>query len=79
MNELTVKDYGNKLIKDCDMAITTAQSYREKMEALHIENQKLNCEMHDRVQRIRNLWRNKIEEGGTRAGNFIEKALSMHK
>ena len=48
MNELTVKDYGNKLIKDCDMAITTAQSYREKMEALHIENQKLNCEMHDR-------------------------------
>ena len=79
MNELTVKDYGNKLIKDCDMAITTAQSYREKMEALHIENQKLNCEMHDRVQQIRTLWRIKIEEGGTHAGKFIEKALSMHK
>ena len=75
---MTVKDYGNKLIKDCDMAITTAQSYREKMEALHIENQKLNCEMHDCVQWIRTFWRNKIDEGGMRAGNLIEKALSVH-
>ena len=79
VNELTVKDYVSKLIEDRDMAITTAQSYREKVEALNIENQKLNCEMHDRVQRIRTFWRNKIVEGGTRAGKFVKKALNMHK
>ena len=68
-----------KLIEDRDMAMTTAQAYRYKMEALHIENQKLHYEMHDRVQRIRTFWRNKIAEGGTRAGKFVKKALSMHK
>ena len=79
VNELAVKECVNKLIEDRDMAITTAKSYRDKMEALHIENQKLICEMHDRVQQIRSFWRNKIAEGGTCAGKCVKKAINMHK
>lgn len=79
IGELTVKNYVSKLVEDRDVAMATAQSYRDRMEVLEIENQKLICEMHDRVQRIRTFWWNKVAEGGTRAGKCIKKALSIHK
>ena len=77
--EVAVKKYISKLVEDRDVAMATAQSYRNRMEVLEVENQKLTCEMHSRVQRIRTFWRNKVAEGGTRAGKCVKKALNMCK
>ena len=77
--EVAVKKYISKLVEDHDVAMATAQSYRNRMEVLEVENQKLTCEMHSRVQRIRTFWRNKVAEGCTRAGKCVKKALNMCK
>lgn len=73
--EVAVKDYVEKAVEDRDMAMLTARRFRDKVETLELENEKLKYEMNASLHRVRNFWRNKVAEGGTRTGRFIQKAL----
>jgi len=73
--EVAVKRYVEKAVEDRDMAMLTARRFRDKVENLELENEKLKYEINASLHRVRNFWRNKVAEGGTRTGKFIQKAL----
>ena len=53
----------------------TAWRFRDKVENLELENEKLKYEINASLHRVRNFWHNNVAEGGTRTGRFIQKAL----
>ena len=63
-----------QLTSERDAALEEARSYRDQVDNLRSKNRKLYCEMHDRVEVIRNFWRNNIE-GSTRGGLCVQTAL----
>ena len=73
--KIVAQQYLSQLTKERDDALNVARSYRDQVDALRTRNRKLYCEMNDRVDTIRNFWRNNIVEGSTRAGRCVRKAI----
>ena len=71
---MTVEHYISQLSSERDAALEEAHSYRIQVDELRTKNRKLHCEMNDRVDVIRNFWRNSIAEGSTRAGLCVLSA-----
>ena len=59
--EVAVKDYVEKAAEDREMAMLTARHYRDKVENLQLENEKLKHEINASLHRVRNLWCNKLQ------------------
>ena len=77
VENLTAKQYITSLIKERDEAIMSAQMCRNKVDELRTANRRIYCNMHDRIDTIRNFWRNNIVEGNSRAGMCIKLALQQ--
>ena len=55
----------------------SAQMCRNKVDELRAANRRLYCNMHDKIDTIRNFWRNNIVEGNSSAGMCIKLALQQ--
>lgn len=74
-SKITAQQCITKLSKERDDALEMARSYRNCVDELRARNRKLYCEMNDRIDLIRNFWRNNIAEGSTRAGLCVQMAI----
>ena len=77
VENLTAKQYIANLIKERDEAILSAQMCRNKVDELRSANRRIYCNMHDRIDTIRNFWRNNIAEGNSRAGMCVKLAIQQ--
>ena len=79
--QIPVKVYVEKLVNERDTAVKTIRSLRNKVEDLQSKNRKLYCEMNDKIDTIRNFWRNRLVEGDTRSGMCVKLAVrkNLHK
>ena len=78
-SRMTVEHYISQLSNERNAALEEARSYRNQVDELRTKNRKLHCEMNDRVDVIRNFWRNSIAEGSTRAGLCVLSAQKNKK
>lgn len=56
-------------------ALEKARFYRNLSERLRKEKRNVVDSMNDKVELVRDFWRNNIMEGSTRAGRMVKKAL----
>jgi hypothetical protein len=78
--KISAEHYIAKVTSERDAALKEARSYRNEIDGLRSKNRKLCCEMNDRIDVIRNFWRNNIAEGSTRGGLCVQNALrNNHK
>ena len=77
--KLSAKHYIGCLVTERNEAVLSAQLFRNQVDQLQSKNRKLYCEMHDRIDTIRNFWRNNIAEGSSRAGIYLKMALQKPK
>jgi len=77
--EMAVKHYVEKAVEDREMAMLTARRFRDKVENLELENEKLKYEINASLHCVGNFWCNKVAEGGTCTGKFMQKALYINK
>ena len=73
-SQIAAQQYISQIAKERDKALEMARSYRNHVDELQAKNRRLHCEMNDRVDVIRNFWRNNIAEGSTRAGRSVQRA-----
>ena len=72
--KITTENIG-QLIKERDDALFSARMYRNRVDQLRSTNRKLYCDMHDRIDTIRNFYRNDIVEGNSRAAMCVKLAF----
>ena len=77
--KISAKHYIGCLVTERNEAVLSAQLFRNQVDQLRSKNRKLYCEMHDRIDTIRNFWRNNIAEGSSRAGMYLKMALQKPK
>lgn len=58
-----------------DNALLLARQYRDMVEQSQEEKRKLKTELEKKVEVVRNFWRNKVVEGGSRSGQILRAAL----
>ena len=58
-----------------DQAKLLARQYRDLAEECQAEKRRLKQELEQRVETVRNFWRNQIVEGGSRAGRVLRSSL----
>lgn len=56
-------------------AVEKAQFYRDLAERIRAEKREKVYELNNKVELVRNYWRNKLCEGSSRAGKLVQKAL----
>ena len=78
-SNVSAKCYIGHLIRERDEALLSAQLFRNQVDQLRSKNRKLYCEMHDRIDTIRNFWRNNIAEGSSRPGLCVKMAVLKQK
>lgn len=61
-----------------DKALGDVLKYRNLIEKLETDLSELRTTMHHRVAAIRNFWRNKVLEGGSRGGKILKRALTSN-
>lgn len=74
--KIRAEAYINKIHKERNEALKQAQIYRNQVDKLRAKNRKLYWKMNDRVDIVRNFWRNTLTEGSTRAAQC---ALNRHR
>ena len=74
IGKMVAKQYIECLREERHAAISSARLYRGQIDELRKKNGKLYCEMHDKVDTIRNFWRNNIAEGTSRGGMCLKLA-----
>lgn len=79
LTNMSAKHYIGHLIAERNDAVLSAQLFRNQVDQLRNKNRKLYCEMHDRIDTIRNFWRNNIAEGSSRAGLCVKMAVMNQK
>ena len=79
LTNVSAKFYIDRLMKERDEALLSAQLFRNQVDQLRSKNRKLYCEMHDRIDTIRNFWRNNIAEGSSRPGLCVKMAVLKQK
>jgi len=77
VQEVEAKKCIDDLIKERDEALLSAKKYRNQVDELRNTNRKLYCEMHNRIDTIRNFYRNNITEGTSRVAVCVK--LSFQK
>jgi len=77
--KMSAKHYVSRLITERNEAVLSAQLFRNQVDQLRSKNRKLYCEMHDRIDTIRDFWRNNIVEGNSRAGLCLKMAVQKSK
>ena len=73
--KISVQRYITELQQERNDALKSAQSYRNIVDDLQQKNRRLQCEMNNRCDTIRNFWRNNIGEGGTHGGKMVRASL----
>lgn len=58
-----------------DNALMIARQYRNIAEECRTEKRKLKHDLEEKVETVRNFWRNKVVEGGSRSGIMLRTAL----
>ena len=76
--QVPVNVYVERLVDERDTAVRTIRLLRNKVEDLQSRNRKLYCEMNDKIDTIRNFWRNHLVEGETRSGMFVKLAVQKN-
>ncbi len=56
-------------------ALQDAQFFRNVAERLKTEKRELASKMSDKVELVRDFWRNTVREGSSRAGKMVQRAL----
>ena len=61
--------------RDRDNALMLARQYRNLAEASHTKIRQQKNELEEKVELVRDFWRNKIVEGSCRSGQILRAAL----
>ena len=61
--------------KERDNALLIARQYRDLAETSRTERRREKYELEQKVELVRNFWRNKIIEGNSRSGQMLRAAL----
>lgn len=61
--------------KERDRALSLARQYRDLAEARQAEKRTLKNELERKIETVRDFWRNKVVEGGSRSGQILRAAL----
>lgn len=69
------KDEVRRARHERNKALNLAQHYRNLAEESQSEKRILKSELEGQIEVVRNFWRNKIVEGGTRSGKILRAAL----
>ena len=75
LEKMAAKQYIESLREERQAAIRSARLYRSQIDELRKKNRKLHREMHDKIDTIRDFWRNNIAEGSSRAGLCVKLAI----
>lgn len=78
VNSVDVVSYIQRTQDKTTNALHLARCYRDLAERLKKEKYETEQKMNDKVEVVRNFWRNNIHEGHTRAGKMVQKALKLH-
>ena len=73
--ETSAAKYLKQVIDERNTAVRQTLCYRDLVEDLQSKNRMLHCTMNNRIDTVRNFWRNNILEGSTRGGLCVKKAL----
>ena len=58
-----------------DNALQLARWYRDIAEKCQTEKRRMKHKMEEKLEIVRNFWRNKVVEGGSRSGKMLRAAL----
>ena len=58
-----------------DTALLLARHYRDLAEASHTERRQEKHKLEEKIEVVRNFWRNQVVEGGSRSGHILCAAL----
>lgn len=58
-----------------DNALVLARQYRGMAEECQTEKRRLKHKLEEKVELVRNFWRNKVVEGGSRSGKILRASL----
>lgn len=61
--------------REKDNALLLARQYRDLAEKCRTEKRMQKQELEEKIELVRNFWRNKVVEGGTRSGQILRAAL----
>ena len=61
--------------KERDRALALARQYRDLAEACQLDKRTLKNDLEKKVETVRDFWRNKIVEAGSRSGQILRNAL----
>ena len=61
--------------RERDSAVLLARHYRDLAEESHTERRIQKHKLEEKVELVRNFWRNKVVEGGSRSGKILRAAL----
>ena len=61
--------------KERDHALSLARHYRDMAETSQAQKRILKADLENRVELVRNFWRDKVVEGSTRSGKMLRAAL----
>ncbi len=73
-----VEDRFIECTKERDQALKDALQYRNLVENLETNLSELRTTMHHRVAAVRDFWRNKVLEGGSRSGKILKRSLKTN-
>ena len=71
--------YIDHLHKERDRALEQARLFRNQVDEERSKSRQMCAKLNDRVDVVRNFWRNKIAEGSTRAGRCVQQAIINKK
>jgi len=74
----STKNYARRLLEawqERDSALLIACEYRDLAETVSAEKREIKYEMEKTVEVVRDFWRNKVVEGGSRAGLMLRASL----
>lgn len=75
MSLVSARAHALSLEKEKNHLIAEACHYRDLAEGLKTTNRHLRNEMHDKIEAVRNFWRNNIKEQTTRGGRMVMASL----
>ena len=58
-----------------DQALLQARYYRDLAEVTRAEKRALKYNLEEKIELVRDFWRNKIVEGGSRSGRMLRASL----
>lgn len=75
VSKLSAEKYIEHLHRERDHALEQARLFRNQVDEVRSKSRQMCTKLNDRVDVVRNFWRNKIAEGSTRAGRCVRQAI----